>query len=69
MLANGMGITLKNVVSIDETYIKGKRGNKSKYIRKMISEGKMEDKESVVLGLIEAGENVVYKVVTNECKV
>lgn len=65
MLTNGMGITLRNVVAIDEMYIKGKRANKSKYIRKMIADGKMEDKEMVVLGMIEHEGNVVYRHVKN----
>ncbi len=65
MMLNGMGITLRNVVQVDETYIKGKRSNKSKRIRKLIAEGKMEDKESIVLGMIETGKSVVFKHVTS----
>lgn len=61
MMQNGLGITLSHVVAIDEMYVKGKMANKSKFIRKQIKEGKMEDKEMVVLGMVEIDGNVVYK--------
>jgi transposase-like protein len=65
MMQNGMGIKLRNVVMVDEMYVKGKRGNKSIKIRKEIAAGIREDKEMVILGLHEFDGNVVYKHITN----
>ncbi|HRH48334.1 MAG TPA: IS1595 family transposase [Panacibacter sp.] len=57
--------TLSDTVQIDETYVKGKAKNRSKYKRKLIAEGVIKDDATVVLGLVQSNGSVVLKVVPN----
>ncbi len=62
MIAPQTNIELNETVQIDETYVKGEAKNRDKYTRKLIAEGKKEDKSNIVLGIVN-NEMAVFKVV------
>lgn len=58
-------VQLDTNVSIDETYVKGKPANRTKYQKKLIAEGKRLDEPTIVLGMVQKDSNAVFKVVPN----
>ena len=63
MVKISSAITLNDTVQMDETYVKGKAKNRSKYKRKLIAEGKIEDKAAIVFGMV--SDKAVMRVVPN----
>lgn len=64
MIAPQTNIELNTQVQIDETYVKGEAKNRDKHTRKLIAEGKKEDKAAIVLGMVN-DEKIVMRVVHN----
>jgi transposase-like protein len=65
MVKDANEINLDKIVSVDETFVKGAAINRTKKQRRLIAEGKREDKPSVVLGIVEKNGNAVMKVIPN----
>lgn len=65
MVKDANEVKLDNVVSVDETYVKGSAVNRTKKQKKLIAEGKRKDDAAIVLGMVEQDGNIVMKVVPN----
>ena len=65
MVKDANDTTLDTNVSVDETYVKGVAGNRTKKQRKLIAKGIREDSAAIVLGLIQKDGNAIMKVVPN----